>query len=111
MQWARGGGEAHIRLDPRQFGDMTVSLRVDQGQVVARLQAEAPAVREWLQTNQGLLRQSLSEQNLTLDRLEVSEPREARDTDRREREQTQRDEQQKPRRRRPDTGETFDFVA
>jgi flagellar hook-length control protein FliK len=74
LQWARGGGEAQIRLEPEHFGDLTISLRVDQGQVVARLQADTPIIREWLQANHHLLRQSLAEHNLTLARLEVSEP-------------------------------------
>src|SRR5690606_33654394 len=74
MQFGRDGSEAHIKLDPRQFGDMAVRIRVERGQVVASVEADAPVVREWLQSNQHLLRQSLAGQQLTLDRLDVSEP-------------------------------------
>lgn len=74
LQWARGVGEAHIRLQPDQFGQLSVSLRVEAGQVVARLEADVPAVREWLQANQGSLRVALADHHLELDRLEVSEP-------------------------------------
>ena len=113
MQMLRDGGEAHIRLDPRQFGDMTVRIKVDQGQVTARVEADTPVVREWLQSNQHVLRQSLAGQQLTLDRLEVHEPP-ASDSGRREdpsaREQ-HRQQQQGQRRRRPDTGELFEVVA
>ena len=113
MQMLRDGGEAHIRLDPRQFGDMTVRIRVDQGQVTARVEADTPVVREWLQSNQHVLRQSLAGQQLTLDRLEVHEPPESnggRQEDPSEREQDRR-QQRDQRRRRPDTGELFEVVA
>jgi hypothetical protein len=113
MQWSRGVGEARITLQPQHFGQVSVSLRVEDGQVVARLQAETPAVREWLQTNQASLRQSLAEMHLTLQRLEITEPpAEARHDERRERPTGQpRDEQFARRSRRDDTGETFDVVV
>jgi flagellar hook-length control protein FliK len=113
MQMLRDGGEAHIRLDPRQFGDMSVRIRVDQGQVTARVEADAPVVREWLQNNQHLLRQSLAGQQLTLDRLEVHEPPPSSDQGRREgtSQREQDASQQRQRRRRPDTGELFEVVA
>jgi hypothetical protein len=60
VAFARGAGVAQIRLDPRQFCDLSVSLRVESGQVVARVQADAPAVREWLQTNQRALQDGLA---------------------------------------------------
>ena len=113
MQWARGGGEAHIRLEPQQFGDLTVSVRVDQGQVVARLSADTPVIREWLQANQQLLRQSLAEHNLTLSKLEVSEPgNEPRHgTSRNSQEQASREGKPARRPKSPDTGETFEILA
>jgi flagellar hook-length control protein FliK len=113
IQMLREGGEAHIRLDPRQFGDLTVRIKVDQGQVTARVESDTAVVREWLQSNQHVLRQSLAGQQLTLDRLEVHEPP-ASDGDRREdgstREQD-RQQQRGQRQRRPNTGELFEIVA
>jgi flagellar hook-length control protein FliK len=112
LQWARGGGEAHIKLEPHHFGDLKVSIKVEQGQVTARLEADVPVVREWLQSNQALLRTSLAEQNLTLDRLEVAEPRDPRDSD--ERQQQNKEERPKPqssRRRRSETRDVFEVVA
>jgi flagellar hook-length control protein FliK len=116
LQWTRGGGEAQIRLEPRQFGDLTVSVRVDQGEVVARLQADTAVVREWLQANEHLLRRSLADQHLTLTRLEVSEPSAASAESR---QRAPRDGSGQPppdgrpprRPRTPETGETFDIVA
>lgn len=113
LQWARGGGEAEIRLEPRHFGELRIALKVDDGRVNARLEAEAPVVREWLQSNQAALRHSLADQNLTLEHLEVVEPRDARDADRHDR-QPGRDAQSKPRqgrRRKNEGGELFDVVA
>ena len=59
VKFAKVVGEAHIRLQPDQFGQLSVSLRVESGQVVARLEADAPAVREWLQANHATLRSAL----------------------------------------------------
>lgn len=112
LQWAQGGGDALIKLDPQHFGELRIALKVERGQVSARLEAEAPVVREWLQTNQAALKGALAEQNLTLERLEVTAPRESRDADRR---QAGRDDQsgarQQQRRRRASGGELFEVVA
>jgi flagellar hook-length control protein FliK len=113
LQWAQGGGDAVIRLEPRHFGDVRVALRVDQGQVTARLNVEAPAAREWLQNNQTWLRGSLSDHGLTLSRLEVTEPANEsfdhgrRQTDREAaREKSQDQGHRRP--RKPSTGERFE---
>jgi flagellar hook-length control protein FliK len=111
LQWANGTGEARITLEPEQFGDVTVSVRVERGQVSARVEADAPVVREWLQSNQQTLRHNLAEQNLKLDRLEVAAPPASRDTDRRDGGR-QRGDQPPPRRQRQPQGqETFEVVA
>jgi flagellar hook-length control protein FliK len=113
MQWsARGAGEAVIRLEPSQFGELTVALRVDQGAVTLRLQSDTPVVREWLQTNQPLLRQALAEHQLTLDRLEIAEPA-AHDSsrDRDQRPADDRRARDQRRGRRPGPHATFEFEA
>lgn len=112
MQAIQGGGEAEIRLEPRHFGELTISIRVEQGQVMARLQVESPAVREWLQTNQGVLRQQLAEQQLTLDRFEVAPPDESRASDRRGSWGGGAEERQRDRRpRKDDPNQSFEVVA
>ncbi|HWB28889.1 MAG TPA: flagellar hook-length control protein FliK [Vicinamibacterales bacterium] len=112
LQWANGTGEARITLEPEQFGDVTVSLRVEHGQVSARVEADTPVVREWLQSNQQTLRHGLAEQNLRLDRLEVAAPPESRDADRRDDARQRGGDQPPPRRpRRPQGQETFEVVA
>lgn len=114
VAFMRGSGEAHIRLDPRQFGDVSVSIRVEAGQVVARVQAEAPVVREWLQSNQRTLQVGLAEHQLRLGRLEVVAPgdeaRESTDSDGRRQEEPTDEPPSRRHRRREPTG-TFDVVA
>jgi flagellar hook-length control protein FliK len=105
LSWSRSGGEAHIRLDPRQFGDLSVSIRLDGGQVVARLQADAPAVREWLQTNQRTLQDGLAEV--------VAPGEDAKDPSGKDTREPHDDAQGRPARRpkRHEHGERFEVVA
>jgi hypothetical protein len=113
LQWSRGVGEATIRLQPHHFGELSVALRVEQGQVVARLEAESPVVREWLQSNQASLRASLADHHLTLDRLDVVEPqRDAEDAEPRQRQPRRDDAEPRPSARRDDDeGARFEVVA
>jgi hypothetical protein len=70
--------------------------------------------REWLQANQAQLRQALSTHNLTLERLEITEPpAETRHDERRDEASSQesRDDRWQRRPRRRDTGELFEIVA
>ena len=110
MQFLGGGGEAHIRLEPNHFGEVTVSVRVDQGTVAVRLQAEVPAVREWLQTHQQMLRQGLAEQQLTLDRIEIVEPSSTESRERHgERHREERPRRDARRASRDDAQSTFEL--
>jgi flagellar hook-length control protein FliK len=114
LQWTNGTGEARIKLEPEQFGDVTVSVRVERGQVSARVEADTPVVREWLQSNQQTLRHGLAEQNLTLDRLEVAAPPASRDAESRDSDRQRGGGDQPPSRRRPrqpQGQETFEVVA
>ena len=109
------GGEARITLDPNQFGQLSVSVRVEHGQVVARVEADQPVVREWLQSNQNQLRHQLAGQQLALDRLEVREPSESESSARERREHAnggdRQDGQRQRRQRRDGTGARFEVVA
>lgn len=112
MQATEGGGEARIQLRPEHFGEVTISIRVEEGQVLARVQAESASVREWLQNNQNVLRHQLAEQQLTLDRLEVAEPAESQEP--KQHGSGQRPPQDQRRARRPrqdDEFQTFEVVA
>ena len=85
MQFLRGGGDAIVQLHPEHLGQVTVSLRVEQGSVAARITAADPVVAEWLQAHQDSLRDGLQANGLTLERLSID--RDGRSPDRRERRQ------------------------
>lgn len=72
MQFQRGGGDAIVQIRPEHLGPLTVSLRVENGAVQARVTTENPAVAEWLQANQETLRESLKSSGLDLDRLVIN---------------------------------------
>jgi flagellar hook-length control protein FliK len=112
LQWSAGGGTARIQLDPSHFGELSVSVRVEQGQVTAHLEASSPVVREWLQTHHASLRSGLADHNLSLDRLEVRDPHDRPDAQRRREEPASPRDARRPKRtNRPDTGELFEVVA
>lgn len=68
----RGGiGEAVVRLKPEFLGEVTITVRLDRGQVDASVRAALPAVREWLEAQEPAVRQSLGDQGLSLTRLRV----------------------------------------
>jgi Flagellar hook-length control protein FliK len=73
MVWQGDGGEARIRLRPEHLGDLTIALRVEGGAVSAHLVASAPEVRQWIEANEAVLRQSLQQHHLELERLVVTD--------------------------------------
>ena len=92
MQFRDGIGEAVLRLKPEHLGSVSISLRVENGGLKASVQAEVPAVRQWLESQQDTLRTALAEQGLRLDRFDV-EPdaqRQASPDDAQERQQRKR---------------------
>jgi hypothetical protein len=105
----RGGGEAHIRLDPAYLGDVTIAIRVDQQHVTVRLDADTATVREWLQSHQHVLRQALADHQLALERLDIRESASSESS--RERDERPADrqprEQRKP--RQPSDSATFEL--
>ena len=52
VQWQNGVGEARLRLNPANLGEVTVSLQVRQASVSAVLSAESEAIRQWIRANQ-----------------------------------------------------------
>jgi hypothetical protein len=110
LQVTQNGGEATIRLEPKHFGELSIVVRVEHGQVSARLQAESPVVREYLQSHQSLLRDSLADQQLTLGKFEVAEPpAEPRNSERRSPEERAHPGDRQPQRRRqPSPGTPFE---
>ncbi len=97
LQFRDGIGEAVLKLKPEHLGSVAISLRVENGGIKANVQADMPAVRQWLESQQDTLRSALAEHGLRLDRFDV-EPdgqRQASHEDPRER---------SPRKRQPQRG-------
>lgn len=79
VQWRDGGGEATVTLHPEFLGEVSISLRVEDGGMTAVVRAEQSEVRDWIQSNIGLLRDRLQEQGLTLHKFDVSDGYQTRD--------------------------------
>lgn len=71
LQWRQGLGEARLRLEPANLGEVQVTLRVRDGAVSALLRAETPAVQAWIDARQQELRGALEHQGLRLEHFEV----------------------------------------
>jgi flagellar hook-length control protein FliK len=100
VQFRDGVGEAVLKLKPEHLGSVQISLRVENGAIKATVQAEAPAVRQWLESHQDTLRTSLAEHGLRLDRFVVEpegEPKRSTDDPRHPREQEQQRRRQQRR--------------
>lgn len=77
FQWRDGAGDVRLTLQPEYLGDVAIALRVEQnGGVTAHVHAESADVRAWIGANEPLLRQALTDQGLTLDRLVVARDQE-----------------------------------
>jgi len=100
LQWSGSAGEAQLRLEPEHLGQVFVSVRVDQGNVSATLQADSASAQQWIQTHQQELRQALQDQGLRVTHFNVT----TNPDDRRQGapQQDQRDQQQSGARARND---------
>lgn len=72
VQFRDGVGEAVLRLKPEHLGSISIAVRVENGGIRATVQAEAPAVRQWLESQQESLRSGLAEHGLRLERFVVN---------------------------------------
>lgn len=106
LQWRGGVGEARVQLEPEHLGSITVSLRVEQGGVVASVRVASAATLDMIQLRQQDLRSALEAQGLQLDELQISlDP-----DDRRER-PAQRQPESAPPPRRRDRAARFEIVV
>ena len=71
MQFRDGIGEAVLKLKPEHLGSVSISLKVENGGLKANVQADMPAVRQWLESQQDTLRSALAEHGLRLDQFDV----------------------------------------
>jgi len=104
VQWRQGVPEATVKLNPEHLGEVTISVRVERGQVAAVVHAETAAVQQWLEAHEEKVRSGLADQGLTLERFVVQ----------RDRQQSRRDGRQAPpqRYRAPEaSGQRFEITV
>jgi flagellar hook-length control protein FliK len=104
----QGTTEARVQLKPEHLGALNITLKVEQNQVTATIQADVAAVRAWIASHESSLRQALSDQGLHLAKLVVQEDGHETSKD----EQADDRPRRQPRRRSWRDGEaTFEVVA
>lgn len=107
VQWRQGVPEATVKLHPEHLGEVTISVRVERGQVAAVVHAETAAVQQWLESQEEKVRSGLADQGLTLERFVVQR-------DRQQQQQQRRDGRQSPqaRYRAPEpSGQRFEITV
>jgi flagellar hook-length control protein FliK len=99
LQFRDGIGEAVLKLKPDHLGTVSISLRIENGAVSASVHAGVAEVRQWLESNQSMLRDSLAEQGLRLERfvVESDEKRHASSDESADRGQSRRRRSPRPR--------------
>jgi len=65
------GGSMTMRLDPPDLGSMRIQMQVDRGVVTAQFYTTTAEAQSLLSRNLGMLRQSLEQHGLTVERIAV----------------------------------------
>jgi flagellar hook-length control protein FliK len=66
-----GSSRITVRLQPKELGELTISVRLDEQRLRVEVMAENQSVKNLLERNQDLLRDALSRQNLMVERFTV----------------------------------------
>jgi flagellar hook-length control protein FliK len=113
LQWTDGVGDARITLQPEYLGELSIAIRVEHGAVTAALESSVPAVREWIDSHQPMLRQALAAQGLELERLTATDTQATpeRKRDEHPEPRQQHDEPKPPRRRTRSDAPVFELIA
>ena len=70
-QLANGGGQVRLRLHPPELGSLQMSLRMEAGQVFAKLEVENTTARDALLNNVQTLKDRMAEQGMNVAAFEV----------------------------------------
>ncbi len=70
-QLANGGGQVRLRLHPPELGSLQMSLRMEAGQVYAKLEVENTTARDALLNNVQILKDRMAEQGMRVAAFEV----------------------------------------
>lgn len=68
----QNGGSVTVRMAPASLGQVRIRLDLDQGQVSARFDVGGPEARRLLESDLGVLRQTLEARGLRVDDLQVT---------------------------------------
>lgn len=72
LRFKSGRGEMRIQLKPESLGHVRLDISTDQHQVMVKVVAELPAVKELLESHLPHLRAELQGQGLQIDKFDVS---------------------------------------
>ncbi|MEQ1827618.1 MAG: flagellar hook-length control protein FliK [Pirellula sp.] len=70
-QLGDGGGQVKLRLHPPELGSLQMTLRIESGQMFAKLEVENSLARDALLSNVQTLRDRLAEQGMQIEAFEV----------------------------------------
>ncbi len=70
-QLQSGQGEVRIQLKPEHLGNLEIKAENTSSGIIARIAAESSSVKQYLEGNIHVLQQSLQEQGLKVDRIDV----------------------------------------
>ncbi|MEA5114718.1 MAG: flagellar hook-length control protein FliK [Geobacteraceae bacterium] len=65
-------GKVTLRLNPRELGDLTIDIRMENQKVAIDVTAQNPVVKEALMQHLDTLKETLTRQNITMERFDVS---------------------------------------
>jgi len=66
-----GTNRITLKLNPRELGDMQIQIRMEDAKVSVEITAQNPVVREALVQNLDQLKETLSRQNIAMERFDV----------------------------------------
>jgi len=65
-------GKVTLRLNPRELGDLTIDIRMENRNVAIEISAQNAVVKEALMQHLDTLKETLARQNITMERFDVS---------------------------------------
>lgn len=65
-------GKVTLRLNPRELGDLTIDIRMENQKVAIDISAQNAVVKEALMQHLDTLKETLTRQNITMERFDVS---------------------------------------
>jgi flagellar hook-length control protein FliK len=66
-----GNGQITLKLNPRELGDLQIHLRMQDSKVSVEITAQNPVVRDALVQNLDQLKETLTRQNIAMERFDV----------------------------------------